>query len=474
MQEKTLIKYILLSIVLFTIINLILFFSQIDVSTINIKQTLVESPVFLYTLLVSALLLFIPLIWAFTYKPPRAIYQKFTTIDSDALDASPELKRTFYSMAIQYRAKYGKGKYTRYITKHFRFFYEFHNHALRWINTLCSETARHPVPQGFILSAIARGHIGKVLTNINYVSGLSAHAMREDDPVIFYNHGDVIEIWTYISDHPMCRIKKETAKVQNTHREHDYISAIFTGIDQTGKHRYKLEIRFLCKDPVSGKWDDFVAIDKLNELKEWIHACAQTEMEAPNEQGIIVVEHAVEDPAYISHSPVIQILKQMTGVPIRAFFDINQSTAFDKNSPIDIVILCQNMGIIAITEQHVDGDIIYSGDKTWRHSRNGETVEIDNVCIQATLARHTLSNILLHSKLKRWPIYSLVVYTSKNVTLKETAAQQHLQCPVIKLDQLSEWITRNTREENIQFTENDIQMLDSALNTHKERELSLE
>ncbi len=439
----------------------------------NIVNVLSDSPIASYSLLAGCILLLVLIVRFFTPQAPKILYQKFKNLDSNTLDANSQLCHKFYAMAVRYRAKHGKTKYYQYIVKHFEFFYEFHNTALRWIDEICIETSQSPVPKGFILSVIASGHIGKVVTNINYASGLPDQSLRTGDPIIFYRHNDSLEIWSHRADKPVCAILMGSAKVQNTHRQTEYITATMTGIDISGRKRYQLEVRFMCHNPVSGKWDDFVAIDRLNDLKEWIRKSAQTEIELPSDTGIHVIDHSSDQPVYNMHTPLTRTLERLKGHRVQAFFDINNASAFDDNTPINVIVLCRNIGIIAITERPEDGDIIYSGDPVWQQKKDKKIVAADNICIQATLAKHTLSNILYHAKLKRWPIYSLVVYSSRDVTLTNASGQKHLQCPVIKLIQLEKWLATNKCEENIQFSDKDINKFETVFSANQAHEPEL-
>ncbi len=441
----------------------------------NTPNIMAFSSIIIYALLIISIAVLLFVAWYVASRGPKRLYRKYKNIDSNALDTDPLYCRNFYSIAIRFRAQQGSKKYTQYIIKHFKFFYEFHNAALRWIDEICTETNQYPVAKGFMLSVIARGHIGKVLTNAEYISGLPENSLCPDEPIILYRHNDTLEFWSHKAEKPVCAMLMGSAKVLATRRDADFIAVSITGIDISGRNRYQVEIKFMYHSSASCKWDDFVAIDRLNELKSWLQQSAKTEIELPD-QGIVVVDHSSDEPVQNMHTPLTRKLERLKGNRIQAFLDINNSPAFNDSTPIDVIVLCRHIGIIAITERPEDGDIIYSAGPVWQQTCSGYSKEIDNACINATRAKHTLSNILYHANLKHWPIYNLVVYSSKDVTLTKAAGQQLLQCPVIKLSNIESWLEANTRENDIGFSENDIRRFESVFRASQinEPELLLE
>ena len=420
----------------------------------------------------GAILLGALMIWSLVYRPPKEIYRRFHQLDSNVLDTDTNLGREFYQCALEYRVKNGSHKFNRHFIEHYNFFYEFHNYALSWIDNLLTSLPGNRVPHDFILAAICSGQIGQVFTNTHYASGLPVTGLKANDPLLFHARTNYIEVWSYDLPRPLCKVRKRTIKLQNAHRHSNHLTALFTGIDQSGQHRNQLEIRFLGLDSKSKQSSQDVARDRFTTFKQWLKDVAKTNITSADDYGIDVSE--LLTPGRVYDTPLTRRLGRLDGKQIQAFYTRATLPVSDKNIPLDAVVLCKGMGIITINEKPESGDISYSGDPLWYQYIGDDIREIKNPCQQAKLARSALSNLLSAHNLCRWPIISLVVYSSSDVTLNMGIGQQRLQCHVIKLENLEKWFANNVQNDTIHFTDDDLMLFRSILNGQSVAEPSLQ
>jgi len=406
-------------------------------------------------------LLLVLSIWTFISRPPTDIYHRFRKLDSNMLDSDRNLCQEFYLCALQYRINKGAARYRRYIIGHFDFFYEFHNYALKWIDELLPNLPGECIPQDFILHAICSGQIGQVFTDVHYASGLPVTGLKANDPLICHARADIIEIWSYNQHRPLCKIRKKTIQLQNAHRHPNYLTAIFTGIDQSGNCRYQIEIRFLSYDRQVNKSGSQIALIRIGAFKDWLKEVSRTCSHAGNDYGIDVSDLLRASNRY--DTPVARRLRRMEGHHIEAAFTRATLPVRDRKIPLDAVVLCNGIGIITINERPESGDISYSGDPAWYQYIGDDVFEMMNPCMLSRLARSALSNLLTGHNLIRWPITSLVIYSSSNVTLNQAIGKERLQCEVVKIENLDKWFASHKQNDRIQFTENDLRVFRSLL-----------
>jgi hypothetical protein len=420
-----------------------------------------------YYAAISVFILVALLTWQITSRKPKRIYQQFRDIDSTTLDTDHHLCRDFYKTVLYYRVKFGKKKYLRYIIKHFDFFYEYHNYALGWIDEVVTRVNRQLIPENFILAAITTGHIGRVYFQAHYATGLPASNLKENAPLVFHDCADDIEIWSYQSHHALCKIKKKTVKLHTAHRHPNYISAIITGTNPGERDKVTVELRFLTRAVKKGKQRRSEAIAKhhLHEFQKWLKQVSKTKSRSNTDTGIEVSEIVNHDSIFTT--PLVRHLEQLVYRKIAAYYPRAKLPLADPGIALDALVLCNGIGLIAISEKMEQGDITYSGDPTWYQFRGEDAFEIKNPCIQARLAKSSLSNLLTGHNLTRWPVVSLVVYSKNNVSLNMAIGTERLQCHVIKLNQLEKWLNKHRTNPQIQFTQNDITMFNMIMG-HKQ------
>ena len=464
MHIITIIKLILLCSALAAIASLVIVIPVQELRDIS-EETLYsihyDYPLQTYLASGGLVLLLALVVWQVIYRPPTDIYQRFRMLDSSALDTDRQLCHEFFLYALQYRIKKGAGKYRRYFINHYDFFYEFHNYALNWIDELLYKLPSERVPQDFILHAICSGQIGQVFTDIHYAGGLPVTGLHANDPLICHARADIIEVWSYDVHRPLCKIRKNTVKLQNAHRHPQHLTAIFNGIDHTGNSRLQIEIRFLTHDYRSGKTSSQVAIQRIGAFKGWLKEVSRIRTNTANDYGIDVSELLRASTKY--ETPVSRRLTHLKGKQINAVFTRATLPINDRKIPLDIVVLCDGIGIVTINERPESGDISYSGDPTWYQYIGDDVREMMNPCMHAKLARSALSNLLNGHNLTRWPLISLVIYSSSNVTLNQTIGKQRLQCDVLKIENLEKWFAANKQNDRIHFTENDLRTFRSIL-----------
>lgn len=465
MRFSTIIKLLLLCVACAGLINITLLLAKYPLA--DIDQQLVTSlfkqdPTYFYYALLSITIMLTLLVWQTTSRKPTNIYKCFQDLDSNTLDTNPQLSLEFYKAALSYRARYGHRRYQRYIVKHFDFFYDYHNYALTWIDEVIGCTTARIIPEHFILSAITSGHIGRVYHHAQYASGLPASNLKKNAPLIFHDCAENIEIWSYYSRNPLCSIKKNTIKLHTTHRHPDYISAILTGTNPGERDKVMIELRFLTQDATKQQRSEAFAKHNLHEFKKWLKQASKTTSRFLADTGIEVTELGGGDPVFTT--PLVRHLEQLVYRKIDAFYPRSRLPLADTSIALDALVLCNGIGLIAISEKHEKGDITYSGDSTWYQSVDDNTFELRNPCIQAKLARSSIANLLTGHNLTRWPVTSLVVYSKEDINLNMTMGTKRLQCPVLKLGQLEKWINKHrTHHPEVVFTQNDITLFNSIL-----------
>ncbi|MGD8926649.1 MAG: hypothetical protein PVG20_07350 [Thioalkalispiraceae bacterium] len=460
------IKLIALLFSIAGLVNLIRVFNPytLDVfTTSRISDLYQQSPQHFY-FAASALMILLGLIiiQAMTRKPVR-LYRQYRDIDSNTLDTDQRLSFEFYKTALQYRVKFGTKKFQRHIIKHFDFFYDYHNYALEWIDEVVSKAKGKKIPQYFILSAITSGHTGRVYLKAHYATGLPASNLKENTSLIFHDCAEHVEIWSYQSRHPLCRLIKNTVRLQTAHRHPNYLSAILTGINTGEQNQVTVELRFLTRTSLDDKQNRSEVHAKQNLLSfhKWLKQASKTRSRFSGGTGIDVSEIVNHNDIFTT--PLVRHLEQLVYRKVTAYYPRSKLPLATPNIALDALVLCNGIGVIAITEKQEQGNITYSGDPTWYLFWGENALEIKNPCIQANLAKSSLGNLLSGYNLTRWPIISLVVYSKEQVTLNLAMGTKRLQCPVLKLDQLENWINQQHKYSDIQFTQNDITLFNSIM-----------
>jgi len=465
MRFAAILKLLLLCVASAGLINISLLLGQYPLE--NIDQPLVTSlfrqdPTYFYYALVSIAIILILLVWQTSSRKPTKIYNRFHDIDSDTLDTNPQLSLEFYKAVLFYRIRYGHRRYQRNIVKHFDFFYDYHNYALVWIDEVIGRVNTRVLPEPFILSAIASGHIGPVYHHAHYASGLPASNLKPNTPLIFHDCADNIEIWSDTSRNPLCSLQKNTIKLHTTHRHPNYISAILTGTNPGERDKVMVELRFETQNTTRQQRSEAFAKHNLHEFQKWLKQTSKTKFRFLAEDGIEVTELVGNDPVFTT--PLVRHLEQLVYRKIDAFYPRSRLPLADTSIALDALVLCNGIGLIAISEKHEKGELTYSGDPTWYQNVGDDVFELKNPCIQAKLAKSSIGNLLTSHNLTRWPIISIVVYSKDDVNLNMTIGTKRLQCPVLKLSQLEKWINKHrTHHPEVVFTQNDITLFNSIL-----------
>lgn len=411
-------------------------------------------------------------IWSIAWRPPHRLYRRYAGLDSNGLDRDSALCRAFYSDVLDYRIKFGSRKYRRYIVNHFEFFYEFHNYALEWIDDIVRQTSGYIIPREFIRSAISSGQIGQVFTQVNYASGLTRSRLKTNEPVLFHTCAEVLEIWSYQSDHALCKIRRNTIKLQNCQRHNGYTSASFIGVDQNGSIHHKIGLRFFGDASKHSTFDDQVAKERILAFKSWLKEVAIPQQRQKGDYGIDVSELTNTQPRY-HEPPLFQTLQRLQGRLISRYYLPVNATGAQNPINFDAIVLCNGLGIIGILENHEGGHITYSGEAIWHQSIGGQQFEVNNPCLQLSTARASLSYFLSQHNLARWPIYNLIVFTATDIRLNLAVGEQGLQCEVIKLENLEDWFSKHLRDDSMQFKRDDIHQFNTLFPNHRITPLQL-
>jgi len=465
MRFATIIKLVLLCVACAGLINITLLLAQYPLTDIDkqlVTSLFKQDPTYFYYALSSIAIMLALLIWQTSSRRPTKIYNRFHEIDSNTLDTNSQLALEFYRAVLFYRIRYGHRRYQRHIVKHFDFFYDYHNYALTWIDEIIGRINARVIPEHFILSSIAAGHIGRVYHHAQYATGLPASNLKKNAPLIFHDCAENIEIWSYYSRNPLCSLKKNTIKLHTTHRHPDYISAILTGINPGERDKVMVELRFLTQSATRQQRSEAVAKHNLHEFQKWLKQTSKTSSRFLADNGIEVTELGGDDPVFTT--PLIRHLEQLVYRKIDAFYPRSRLPLADTRIALDALVLCNGIGLIAISEKHEKGELTYNGDSTWYQNVGNTTIELQNPCIQAKLARSSIANLLTGHNLTRWPVISLVVYSKDDINLNMTMGTKRLQCPVLKLTELEKWINKyRIRHPEVVFTQNDITLFNSVL-----------
>ncbi len=438
-------------------------------------------PVFAVAGLLVCLLV---LVWVFRQWRTAAAstpYQRFIGIDSAALDAKKPLCLAFYEMAFDYRCEMGSEKYRQNIISRFRFFYEFHNYALKWIDGLVSRTAPHLPPTPFIKSAVCSGHIGKVFSEISYSSGLAGMDLPVGAPLLVYSNREHIEIWSTHSTVPLCVLSKKKLLLNRAAQQGDIVRGTLNADLEHGQRAVQLEFCFpdYQFDEANKKIrrHEIYATQNYQRFKEWLEkidtqklADQQLNFGVTVEQGmysdydIPAGELIKENLLRVSSISMDQILRRLQGSRLDAFFTRRSMTIVKPTSALDALLLCSGIGLVVITEKETTGRVSYNCDQGWLVFANERSHIIENVCLHAERAKTSLAKLLRLNNLDHWPIHALVVFSADDVELVQIEGKNRLQCDVVKLNGLEQWLISCARKSSIRFSKEDHQALALLLN----------
>lgn len=412
------------------------------------------------------------------------ILKRFQAIDSTALDASKALCHSFYGTAFTFRLQHGSKKYQQHIMKQFRFFYEFHNAALKWIDDIATQTSPHLPSAQFVSNVISSGHIGQVFSEIRYGGKLSGVSVPIDAPLLIYASRHGIEIWTENFPAPLCVFSKRHLLLNRPTKQQDIVSALLNA--ELPHNRQPVEIEFHFPDyqldKTSGKvrHHEVYATQNYERFKEWLAGNSAESLTSAQSNFGISVEHklysdySIAAPELIPGNPLVtvtleSVLRELKGARIDTFFTKDAMRIVKPASALDVLVACSGLGLVIITECTHSGSITFSGDPGWVVIANGRSQIIDNVCLQAERASASLAKLLRLRNLCNWPIHSLVVFSADNVELHQDAIRTRLQCDVIKLADLEQWFISNRCSPEIRFTTEDLQQLTAILNRKSRR-----
>jgi len=399
----------------------------------------------------------------------RSVYQR---LDSSQLDENPEQCRQFYRAALAFRVRYGELRYVSQFLEQFTFFYHFHNDALRWINDLCNDLLPGPIPENFIIHSICSGRIGRIFSGMEYGGGLPSASVSFNEPVYLHARVDSLEIWSASSSKPISVLNRQPLELETGKQFPDYLSCYLMGVDKETLKPRRMELRCRLRVGHNGQRDPESAMDLLDDLRFWIERLGTPIYETNEENfGIDVAEiesqeQAVTPTEHPSSSQLQAQLQQLSGRYIDGYFYRSTLSLASPEIPLDAVVLCSGLGIVAITEFTLDGTINYSGEDYWTQASNGEIKKFENVCLPVLESRYELQRLLEKYSLDDWPVHSLVLFSHPAVLLQHEFGKPWTQCDVISLPGLRNWFANKPANDTIRFTKDDynrfIALLDPA------------
>jgi hypothetical protein len=399
----------------------------------------------------------------------RAVYQR---LDSSQLDENPELCQQFYRAALTFRVRYGEVRFVSQFLEQFTFFYHYHNDALRWINNLCNEFLPGPIPENFIIHSICSGRIGRIFSGMEYGGGLPSASVSFNEPVYLHARVDSLEVWSASSSKPISVLNRQPLELEAGRQFPDYLSCYLKGLDKATLKPRRMELRCRLRVGHNGQSEPESAMDLLDDLRFWIEQLGTPYYEESAVNfGIDVAEiDSHEQQALSSENPgTTQLqaqLQQLSGRYIDGYFYRTTLSLASPRIPLDAVVLCSGLGIVAITEFTLDGSISYSGEDYWTQISNGEIKQFENVCLPVLESRYELQDLMEHYGLDDWPIHSLVLFSHPSVILQHEFGKPWTQCDVISLAGLRNWFANKPANDTIRFTKDDynrfIALLDPA------------
>ncbi|MGD9385160.1 MAG: hypothetical protein PVF28_01320, partial [Thioalkalispiraceae bacterium] len=360
----------------------------------------------------------------------------------------------------------------------FQFQYRFHNDPLKWIDEIANRTALSPPSAQFITSAISSGHIGQVFTELNYVGGLEEMHIKPGSHLFAYIRSDSLEIWTNSSDIPVSILSKKNLELRRANKKASMLSGTLTGEKRFGQGCISIELSFpeYQYNHETGFLEDHevFATQNYQRFKEWLTESEQKLLTLQQSNfGIAIsddeytydnnqsgnINATSEMKPFTGNNRLIKKLENLAGKQVDAFFDRGKMAIVKAKSPLDVVVLCSNLGLVTITEKTVTGAISYNGDAGWLVYNNQRSHIIPNTCMAAERARKSLVSLLKHHNLNNWPVFSLVIFSGTGVELNRISGKQRIQCDVIKLDELTTWFTANKNNPKVRFTKDDYNIL---------------
>lgn len=438
-----------------------------------IQQLQAVSMVWGYALV--GIILFIGLLIVLPLQLPGWRFQfRFRRLDSAALDIDTALCQRFYREALAFRCRYGSKRFERQIIGHFDFFYDFHNDALLWMDTIVNDTVTGPVPEDFLVTSICSGHIGRTYNSAHYRAYLTIPTISPTDPVFLHAHLDRIEIWSATSPTPLLVLKRHPLTLEQNQTQPDNIfTRTLNGVEKATGRTLQLELRCLGNFSGATQPDTSTAQQQLHALQTWIEELALGVGQSKHTNfGIDVAEihegaeyEVTLTPRY-EQTPLIELLQQLLGSHIDGFFTRATLPIHDPALAPDAVVLCSGLGVVAITDIPLAGSISYSGDPHWTQIDAGDAHGIDNACLFAQRSKSKLANLLSSQGLIQWPILNLVVFSHPDVSLRLLMGKQRVQCDVVTLQQLPNWFASKSLDATIRFNKDDynrfIALLDPA------------
>ena len=406
-------------------------------------------------------------------------FQPYIGIDSTALDAKKPLCLAFYEMAYVYRCQQGSEKYQQNIVNGFHFFYEFHNYALKWIDNIVTRTTPHSPSQQFIKAAICSGHIGKIFCEISYGSGLAKSDLQAGAPLFVYSNREYIEIWSTSSVDPICIFSKKKLLLNRADKQQEFVCGTLNAdmvqpqravqltfrfpeylFDEKTKKIRRHEIYATQNYQLFNEWLDNIDTQKLTSQQS--NYGVTVEQGRYSEYDIPALELIKKNPLHTSS--IDQVLRRLQGSRIEVFFDRAAMPIVKQKSALDFVLLCTGVGLVVVTEKEITGRVTYNCDEGWLVFENERTHIIENICLQAERAKASLSKLLQLNKLNNWPIHALVVFSAEEIELQQITGKDRLQCDVVKLSGLEQWIVACAHKSSIQFSKEDQKKLALILN----------
>jgi len=430
-------------------------------------------------LLIGFGILLVFFIWRKARAGRRGDFRKYKGIDSDTLDANPDILNKFYKDAFLYRSRYGSKKYQQNVVAQFRFFYNFHNSALCWIDEIVTRCKSSIPSTDFILTTIRSGQIGKIFSEIKYAGGIPGTDIRPGTPLIACARADAIELWSPLKDSPICALSKSKLDLQRANKDKGTITGILCAESRNTGHPMRIKLQFpefiYDTDKNQLRQHDIYATQNYQQFKTWIdknvrlNSSQTTNFNNTIDYGI-EVDYGIPAPELLdkSNERLISLafrLKALEGRIIDACFQSRLRHASSSVATEFYIAMCSGLGLVVILENKSTGKILYNGDAGWMVYENNRSQIIANPCLQARRIEKHLAQRLSTNNLHGWPLHCLVVFTANTVSLKKTSGKQSVQCEAIRLQDLETWLSSNSKQNTLRFTKDDFNHFALLLNS---------
>ena len=413
-------------------------------------------------------------IWNYIHNKNSGADFPYKDIESSALDSNPKLCEQFYTAAFDFRAEHGHKKYQSAIVNKHKFFYDFHNKALKLIDDLFTQTPSFQPSIEFVIATIKSGHIGNLYTDINYEGGIEDQRIAPHTACIAYANTDSIDIWTSQAPRPVCVLTKKQMELTRPNKVDGYVTAELVAEHKNTYQIVRVRLGFpdFKYNPIKEQVErhEIMATQNYHQLEKWLKKHAPKHPKALHANFGIAVEHGydvdygIPAPELMNSQTVqpnflSQALQMLKRKKIDAYFTRYDMPIVKSKSAMDALVLCSGLGLVIITEQHTTGSVSFNGEAGWIVEENDRTQIIENACLQAEKAKKSVLKLLEMRGLEQWPVTCLVVFSANDVELVHKPSSVRLQCDVIRLSELDQWFSSNSMINKVKFTKDDYNRL---------------